>query len=356
MNELAAALLQELVGISSVSGEEAALADWFCTWLQARGLVVRRAGNNLWFSVGAGKPCLLVNSHLDTVPPAAGWNHDPLSARWNGDRLYGLGANDAKGSVAAMTAAALLLAKRTPALGGQAVFAFTAEEETGGAGIATILDALGPVDAAIVGEPTGLAACTAQRGMLLLRCTARGRAAHVAHAADGVNAIHATAADIARLAGRAWPAHPVLGAARAQVTQIAGGTRRNQVPDSCEFFVDIRTTPNLDHAALARELDELLEAEVVVHSARYLPKATPHDAPIVRAALAAGATGPAGSATTSDWAFLGDLPAVKIGPGDTRRSHAADEYLTRAELEAAVGVYQRMITHYFELTAHERAA
>lgn len=337
-------LAELLVAIPSVSGDEARIAAGLSVCLLGRGCNVRRAGNNLWFEVGAGRPRLLLNSHIDTVPAASGWRRDPFTPAWEEGRLYGLGANDAKGCVAALVAAAMSL--RPGTFDGTAVFAFTAEEETGGAGLATILDEIGPLDAAVVGEPTGLAACTAQRGMLLLRCTARGRPGHAAHADGAENAIHAAARDIARLSELEFggSAH---GPVRAQVTQVAGGMRRNQIPDSCEFFVDIRTAPGSDHERLVAELRGRLEADVAVHSARYLPKATADDAAVVRAALAAGAGAPVFSSTTSDWAFLGDLPAVKIGPGDTRRSHAADEYVTRSELEAGARLYAGLIARFF---------
>lgn len=348
-------LLAFLVGIPSVSGAEAALADAFGALLLAAGFEVKRAGNNLWFAVGtSGGPRLLLNSHLDTVPVAAGWTREPYDAKWQDERLYGLGANDAKGCVAAMTMAALAL--REKPFDGEAVFAFTAEEETGGAGIATILDAIGPIDAALVGEPTGLVACTAQRGMLILRCLARGVSAHVAHARDAVNAIHVAARDIARVQAMTFEAHATLGATRAEVTQVRGGRARNQVPDECEFFVDIRTTPNLDHEHLANTIAAELESEVVVHSARYLPKATPGNSAVLAAVLNAGAKNVAGSATSSDWAFLGDVPAVKIGPGDTRRSHTPDEYLLGRELDEAAAFYIEAVLEYFEKVKHERAA
>lgn len=343
-------LLAFLVATPSVSGEEAALSDAFSARLADTGFEVARCGNNLWFSLGEGAPRLLLNSHLDTVPPAVGWRRDPFAAVWRDERLYGLGANDAKGCVAAMTAAAVTLRDRP--LAGTAVFAFTAEEETGGAGLATVLDRIGPFDAAVVGEPTGLAACTTQRGMLLLRCTARGRAGHSAHAKPADNAIHVAAGDIALLELLSLAGDSEFGAATAQVTGISGGVKRNQVPETCEFFVDIRTTPQIDHERLVARLRHRLRSDVAVHSGRYVPKATPADAPIVQAALAAGAGGPVASATTSDWAFLGAVPAVKIGPGDTVRSHCADEYLAADELEAGVHFYARLVAEFFAARAH----
>ena len=343
-----AQLLESLVSIPSPSQHEGAIADCITSLLQEHGIVVQRSQNNLWFEVGNGSPRLLVNSHLDTVPPCAGWATDPYHPNWQDDRLYGLGSNDAKGCVAAMICTALQLAQ-TGLPGGTAIFAFTAEEEIGGQGIATILDKLGPLDAAVVGEPTNLQACGAQRGMLILKCIAHGRSAHVAHAGLADNAIHKAARDISKLAAMNFPGHPLLGAAKAQVTQLTGGLTRNQVPDTCEFFVDLRTTPNLDHGILASELASQLESEVVIHSARYLPKATDAEQPILQAALKAnGNKGPVGSHTTSDWAFLGELPTVKIGPGDTHRSHQPNEYLTRAELAAGVDCYLNLIQNYFE--------
>lgn len=343
-----AQILETLVSIPSASKNEGAIAEWITALLQTHGIAVQRSANNLWFEVGSGSPRLLVNSHLDTVPPCEGWETDPYQPKWQDDRLYGLGSNDAKGCVAAMLCAALQLPEAESPKG-TAIFAFTAEEEIGGQGISTILENLGPLDAAVVGEPTNLQACGAQRGMLILKCIAHGRSAHVAHAGLADNAIHKAARDISKLAALSFPGHPLLGAAKAQVTQLTGGLTRNQVPDSCEFYVDLRTTPNLDHQTMAAELASQLESEVIVHSARYLPKATDPDQPILKAALKAnGNKGPVGSHTTSDWAFLGAIPTVKIGPGDTHRSHQPNEYLTRSELSAGVDCYLNLIHNYFE--------
>ena len=342
-------LLERLVATASVSGEEGPVADVVQGLLAERGIEVQREGHNLWFEVGsraAGGPRLLLNSHLDTVPPCEGWGSDPWTPVWSEERLVGLGANDAKGSVASMLWAAFELAAAPPS--GSVVFAFTAEEETGGMGLATLLDRLGPLDAAVVGEPTGLQVCTAQRGMLILRCLAKGQSAHAAHAALGENAIHKAARDIARLELFRFEGHPLLGASRPQVTQVAGGLARNQVPDSCEFFVDLRTTPNLDHEELVRFFASQLESEVHVHSAKYLPKATDSGEAIVQAALAAaGAAGPVGSATTSDWAWLDAVPTVKVGPGDTHRSHRPDEYILRSELHKGAAFYRALVPAYF---------
>jgi len=332
-----AALLESLVAIPSVSGSELALADHVAAILAAEGFAVRRNGSNLWFETGAEGPRLLFVSHLDTVPPCDGWRSDPFQPRWHGDRLTGLGANDAKGCVAAMLLAALEL---KDSRGVRAVFAFTEGEEVGGKGLQDTLPDLGVLDAAVVGEPTNLEVCAAQRGMLILRCTARGQAAHVAHAGLGENAIHKAARDIQRLAALTFEPHELLGQTRAQVTLVQGGRARNQVPESCEFFADLRTTPNLDHEALAERIARELESDVAVHSDRYRAVATDPAEPIVKAAqAAAGRKASRGSATASDWAFLAHLPAVKAGPGDTHRSHRPDEWLALDELRAGAGFY-----------------
>jgi acetylornithine deacetylase len=189
---------------------------------------------------------------------------------------------------------------------------------------------------------------------LILRCTANGKASHAAHAHLGENAIHKAARDISRLAAIDFEAHENLGATRAEVTQIAGGLARNQIPDRCEFFVDLRTTPNLDHATVADEIDAMLESEVAIHSHRYEPVATDASEVVVRAALeAAGASAGIASMTTSDWAFLKGIPAVKVGPGDTNRSHRPNEYLLLSELERGVLFYSRFIQTYFRMAARE---
>jgi acetylornithine deacetylase len=346
-----AELLTLLVGTPSVSGEEGPLADLLQGLLTAKGFEVQRQGDNLWFTFGRkGGPRLLLNSHLDTVPPCAGWEGDPYTPVWNGVRLRGLGANDAKGSVAAILLAAFELSKQE--LAGEVVVALSTEEETGGQGIATILEQLGALDAAAVGEPTGLRVCAAQRGLLVLKCTARGRSGHAANAQmlGAENAIYKAARDISRIAAMEFPVHPLLGSQKAQVTQIQGGLRHNQVPDACEFLIDLRTGPEQDHDALASDFQRQLESEVAIHSKRYLPKSTDPSHPIVRAALqAAGKAGPVGSATTSDWALLGALPAVKVGPGDTFRSHSPNEYLTLPELEAGAAFYARLVPAFFKL-------
>ncbi|MDQ6938872.1 MAG: M20/M25/M40 family metallo-hydrolase [Verrucomicrobiota bacterium] len=342
-------LLESLVNVSSVSGSETELADRLYHSLGKEGFEVQREGDSVWFALGSNEsPHLLLLSHIDTVPAGEGWQSDPCKLRREGEKLIGLGANDAKGCVAAMILAAREL--RATDFEGAITFAFVEEEERGGDGIRAVKPKLGTIDAAIIGEPTSLEVVIAQRGMLLLRCIAHGESAHVAHAQLGDNAIHKATRDIERLAAMEFEAHHSLGATRAQVTQITGGLARNQLPERCEFFVDLRTTPNLRHATMAAQIDDALESEVIIHSDRYVPVATDGNEPIVRAALtAASKERGIGSVTTSDWAFLKGIPAVKIGPGDTQRSHRPNEFLLASELEAGAQFYQSAVRAYFEL-------
>jgi acetylornithine deacetylase len=349
----AAQLLEFLVSTPSVSGNEAKIANNVSGILSGEGFRIQREGNSIWYTLGKReRPHLLLLSHLDTVPPCAGWNSDPFKAHIEDGKLTGLGANDAKGSVAAMVITARKIQHAD--FDGSITFAFVADEERSGEGIRTIKPKLGHIDAALVGEPTGLQVCTAQRGLLILRCTAHGKASHAAHAHLGENAIHKAARDISRLAVMEFEAHEDLGGTRAEVTQINGGLARNQVPDRCDFFVDLRTTPNLDHTILANEIGARLESKVAVHSLRYEPVATNASEVVVRAALeVADASAGIGSVTTSDWAFLKGVPAVKVGPGNTNRSHQPNEYLLLSELKEGVMFYSQFIYAYFRMAAAE---
>jgi acetylornithine deacetylase len=353
-------LLRQLVSIPSVSGQEADLAETVTQLATAEGFTVERLGNNLWFELGSGGQRLLLNSHLDTVPPCAGWSSDPWAPRVQSGRLTGLGANDAKGCVVAILAAAALLRRAGLPRHGTLVVALTAEEETGGpGGISAVLPRLGPLAAAVFGEPTGLAPCTGQRGMLLLKCTAHGESGHVAHAAAlGLpNAIHGAARNITKLAEMQFPPYTAFDsrthATQAQVTLVNGGITANQVPDRCEFRVDLRTTPNLDHEELLARIRSELDCEVECLSQRYRPVATEHSERIVKAALSATGQLLRFSGTVSDWSLVPGIPAVKLGPGDSARSHQPDEYLLQSELEAGVECYVRLVRSYFGEAGHD---
>ena len=353
--------LRRLVAIPSVSRDEERIADQLSSELAAGGMQVRRSGNNLWCAVGDSETSrLLLNSHLDTVPPAKGWTVDPWTPTLGDEnrRLCGLGSNDAKGAVTAMVEAVLAWKRRLDrgaSLGGTVVLALTAEEEIGGQGLSTIREELGVLDAALVGEPTGLVPMIAQRGLLILRGVARGRSQHAGNSPPGRadNAIINAARDLSKLGEFDWGArHPLLGRAHGNVTVIEGGAARNVIPDECLFYLDIRTTPLETHPKLTQRLSRYLDSEIQVHSDRLVPVGTSPAEPIVEAVLRAlSGTEAGGSATMSDMVFLADVPCVKIGPGESSRSHCPDEHIFVDELEAGAAAYERIIGEFFHARA-----
>lgn len=348
-------LLARLVSIRSMSREESACADIVQQWVQQAGFVPQRIGNNVTFELGSGEPRLMLNSHIDTVPQCSGWQADPWIPRIAGGKLTGLGANDAKGCVSAM----LLAAQRMKLSGwngpGTLVVLISAEEEIGGeGGVLLALPQLAPMTAALNGEPTELAPCTAQRGMLLLECSSSGTSGHAAHAHKlGLNnAVHSAARDIVRLSEMEFESYLGVHVARPQVTVVSGGLSHNQVPDHCEFQVDLRTTPNLDHEAILAQIRSRLESTVTCRSGRYLPVSTTSEHPIVLAALVGSGKPAYFSDTCSDWSLYGDIPTVKIGPGVSKRSHCPEEYLLESELRTGVETYLRIASEYFKEAAN----
>ncbi len=352
----AVALLKDLIRFPSLSHEEGPIADFVVDYVRRAGLPVARHDDNVYFWLGEGRDRLLLNSHLDVVPPSANHPYGPFDPVEIDGRLYGRGAVDAKASGAAMTAALLDLAAEGYAPpGGQVMVALTACEEVGGGynGLEALRPHLPPLAAALVGEPTALQPCVAQKGLLILRVEAHGHTAHAARAHLGDNAILRAASDLQRLAACSFDRDdPFLGKPTVTVTTIEGGTARNVVPDRCVFYLDIRTTPAYTHEELIERMAGLLVSEVQVHSQRIIPVATPTSARIVRACRRAlPDAAPFGSPTASDWIFLHDVPTVKIGPGASELSHTPGEHIDLAEVERAVAVYKRVIRAYFETDA-----
>lgn len=341
MSLSAAELLElhaRLVAIPSLSGEEQAIADFAAGFLAARGLGVERLGGSLLALAGSG-PLLLFDSHLDTVPAVPGWRRAPFAATREQGRVYGLGANDAKASVAAMTAAFLELA-RAP-LGVTLALALVAEEETRSRGTRDVLDALAarglPIAGAVFGEPTGLDLAVAQKGLLVLELTARGRAAHAAHARalGAPNAALLLARDLIALERlELAPEHAELGATTLEPTVVRAGEARNVVPAEASAILDLRATPNVAPEALVARVRAAVAGEVHVVSDRFAPRETPPGSPLLAAACEARPEARRfGSSTLSDWALLpASTPGIKVGPGRSERSHTPDEFVEEAEI------------------------
>lgn len=348
----AVGLLREMIRFPSLSGDEVALADFITEHVESRGIDVMRHDDNIYFSLGEGPRGLLFNTHLDVVPPSSEHPFDPFDPVVRDGMLYGRGSVDAKASGAAMTTALLELAGAgwTPP-GGRLTVALTTHEETGGAynGLEALRPHLPEHHAGIVGEPTDLQPCVAQKGLLILKLHAHGTTAHAARSHLGDNAILRAARDIDRLEALSLDREdPHLGAPTLTVTTIEGGTARNVVPDRCTMAVDIRTTSAYTHDEIVGMIEETVESEVEVHSDRFIPVATDEDAAIVRACRAAVPNAePFGSPTASDWIFLHDIPVVKLGPGSSDRSHTPEERIPIVEVERAVDVYTSIAQHYF---------
>jgi acetylornithine deacetylase len=347
------ALHRAITAIRSVSGEEAGLADFLGDLLRRNGVVLTRIGASLLATVGEG-PLLLLDTHLDTVPPSPGWTQDPWDVRVVDGRVYGLGSNDAKAAVAAMTAA--FLAFREAELPFTLALALVEGEETRGTGTEAVLAELArrgtPPAAAVVGEPTGLDVAVAQKGLMVLELIARGEACHAAHAAKlgAANAARRLARDLVALeAVDLGPSHPRLGAATLEPTQLRAGTARNVVPAEAVALLDVRTTPGLHGWEMVARIQEAVAGEVRVLSDRLVPRETPEDSPLVEAVREAAPNARLfGSATLSDLVFMAGIPAVKCGPGRTERSHTPDEYVLESEILDGARFYTRLVRAYAE--------
>ena len=344
-------LHQALVATPSLSHEEKAAANLLEQHFVNAGLQVRRMDDNVVVSVGEGPRTLLLNSHLDVVPPSADHPFAPFDPTIQGQDVFGRGTVDAKGCVASMATALIRIQARggVPA-GTRVIGAFTVCEETGGTdnGLEAIRHDLPTLDAALIGEPTHMQPCVAQKGLLIIRLDASGTSSHAARAGEGDNAIARMVRDLTRLADFKFDrVHPFLGETTQNVTVIEGGTARNMIPDRCSAWIDIRSTPSYTHPEIAELLNEQLESDVVIHSERFIPVETGRDEAIVQACLEARHDAePFGSPTMSDWIHVHDIPAVKIGPGDSRKSHTAHESIDVFELHDSCAIYESIIEHY----------
>lgn len=355
------ALHQAIVAIPSVSGQEGALADFVADLLRRNGLTPERIGNSLLTTVGRG-PLLLLDTHLDTVPPAPGWTRDPWDVQEIDGKIYGLGSNDAKASVAAMVAA--FLAFREADLPFTLALALVEGEETRGIGTEAVLAELArrgtPPAAAVIGEPTGLDLAVAQKGLMVLELTAQGDVCHAANAAalGAKNAVRLLARDLVALERVDFGApHPYLGPITLEPTQVRAGTARNVVPGEATAILDVRTTPSLERREILARIERVIEGEVRVLSDRLLPRETSEACPLVAAALRARPEAAVfGSATLSDMVFMEGIPSVKCGPGRTERSHTPDEYVLESEVVDGARFYTRLVRAYAELQAEEAAA
>lgn len=339
----AVALLRLLIATPSVSRDEARAADIMEDAMRGYGLSPRREANNVWAIApwyDAEKPTLLLNAHIDTVKPVSSWTRNPFSPDIEDGRLYGLGSNDCGGGLVA-----LLQAFRHLSAGEQrynTVYLASAEEEVSGKdGISRALPLLPPISMAIVGEPTAMQPAIAEKGLMVVDATARGVSGHAARN-EGRNAIYEALDDLCWLRSyRFEKVSPLLGPTLMSVTVVNAGTQHNVVPDECRFTIDIRTNEHYRNEDVFAFLQSRLKSEIKARSFRLSSSHIGTDNPVVARCMEMGMR-PFGSPTLSDQALM-RFPSLKLGPGDSARSHSADEYIRINEIKDAIETYIRLL-------------
>ena len=350
LTQRATHILKSLIAIPSISRNETEAADFLFDYLAKEGANPQRLGNNVWCEqplqgthaadTRNEKPTLLLNAHIDTVKPAASWIHNPFQASVENGRIYGLGSNDCGGGL--VTLMELFLALRNENLPYHLVFLASAEEEVSGKnGIEAALPHLPHIDVALVGEPTGMQPAIAEKGLMVLDCTAHGRSGHAARN-EGINAIYQALPDIEWFRTYHFAQETdLLGPVKMSVTMVNAGTQHNVVPDTCTFVVDVRPNECYTNEEVLEYIRQHVSCDVTPRSTRLHSSRISPTHPLVRAAISQGRT-PFGSPTLSDQALM-RFPSFKMGPGDSARSHTAEEYVCISELREAIEIYFKMI-------------
>ncbi len=339
----AVALLCQLIETPSTSRNEREACDVVERFVTAHGLPCQRVGNNLIVRSPEqkdGKPTLLLNAHIDTVKPTSSWKRDPFKAVIEGDTLYGLGANDDGASLVSLLQVYRMLDET-----GQnynLVLAISAEEEVSGAnGMESIVPLLGHIDVALVGEPTGMQPAIAEKGLMVLDVTARGRAGHAAREV-GDNAIYHAVDDMQWFRTYHFPKESkLLGKVKMTVTMVNAGIQHNVVPDECKFTVDVRTNECYSNLEVFDVVKQHVKSEVKARSFRLNSSRIDETHSLVRRAIDMGLK-PFGSPTLSDQALM-PFPSMKMGPGESIRSHCADEFVLVSEIKAAIEIYYDLL-------------
>ena len=336
-------LLSKLIAIPSISREEERAADQVQQYLEEQGMTTGRKGNNVWclspdFSLK--KPTLLLNSHIDTVKPVSGWIRDPFLPSIENGKLYGLGSNDAGASVVSLMQAFIQLCRTTQTY--NLIFLASCEEEISGKeGIESVLPLLPPINFAIVGELTEMQPAIAEKGLMVLDVTSHGKSGHAARN-EGINAIYLAMKDMAWFRDYQFEkVSPLLGPVKMSVTMVNAGTQHNVVPDKCDFVVDIRSNECYSNQELYDIICQHITSDVKARSFRLSSSHVEITHPLVQRIVALGRQ-PFGSPTLSDQALM-PFPSLKLGPGKSSRSHAADEFIYLSEIEEAIGLYLEVL-------------
>ena len=333
-------LLKDLIAIPSISRSEEKVADKLAEYLNLWHLPFGREGNNLW--VGCpdwdnNHPTIMLNAHIDTVKPVSSWTRDPFQPMQEGDVLYGLGANDCGGGLVALLQTYRIMLNRPRKY--NLLWVASAEEEVSGDnGFSRVLHKLPNIDVAIVGEPTGMQPAIAEKGLMVVDGYAHGKSGHAARN-EGVNAIYEALDDLVWLRDyRFRKVSPLLGPTKMTVTVVEGGTQHNVIPDTLHFIIDVRTNEFYQNEYLFEFLrKKMSKCELRARSFRLHSSSIPEDHPLVRRCTERGMT-PFGSPTLSDQALMPFL-SLKLGPGESSRSHSADEFIKISEIHQAIDTY-----------------
>lgn len=345
LNSNAITLLCDLISTPSHSKEEEKTAEIIANFLISKGVKIERLLNNVWAynkHFDPSKPTVLLNSHHDTVRPINSYRRNPYTPTIADGKLYGLGSNDAGASVVSLLSAFLYFYDK-PNLKYNLCVAITAEEEISGHnGVELVLPHLRNIEFAIVGEPTLMDLAIAERGLMVLDCKAVGKAGHAARN-EGDNAIYKALKDIEWFRDyRFEKVSDLFGEQKMTVTVINAGSQHNVVPADCNFTVDVRITDKYSHEEVLQIIRDHVSCEVTPRSFRLKPSSISLDHPIIKRGVALGRK-TYGSPTTSDQALM-DMPSLKMGVGDSARSHMADEYVFLNEIEEGINIYIELLS------------
>lgn len=336
-------LLKRLIATPSVSRDEEKAADIMMEEIENYGFSPIRDGNNIWITdpeMRNDRPTLLLNAHIDTVKPVASWTRNPFSPDLEGDTLYGLGSNDCGGGLVSLLQAFRFLVTKPRRY--NLVYLASCEEEVSGInGIRRIIAQLPHIDVAIVGEPTGMQPAVAEKGLMVIDMTAHGKSGHAARG-EGINAIYEALDDM--LWVREYKFDRVsdfLGPTVMNLTVVNSGTQHNVIPDECRMVIDVRSNENYDNEEIFHFIDEHTKSDCKARSFHLRSSHIPLDHPLVKQLIAMGKH-PFGSPTLSDQALM-PWQSLKLGPGQSSRSHSADEYIRISEIEDAIKTYIRLI-------------
>lgn len=337
-------LLKRLIATPSVSRDEEKAADIMMEEIENYGFSPIRDGNNIWITdpeMRDDRPTLLLNAHIDTVKPVASWTRAPFSPDIEGDTLYGLGSNDCGGGLVSLLQAFRFLVTK-PRLYNLVYLASCEEEVSGINGIRRVIDKLPHIDVAIVGEPTGMEPAVAEKGLMVIDMTAHGKSGHAARG-EGINAIYEALDDMLWVRDYKFDrVSDFLGPTVMNLTVVNSGTQHNVIPDECRMVIDVRSNENYDNEEIFHFIDEHTKSDCKARSFHLRSSHIPLDHPLVKQLIAMGKH-PFGSPTLSDQALM-PWQSLKLGPGQSSRSHSADEYIRISEIEDAIGTYIRLIS------------